>query len=135
MRAKFTGEAIARTIITHPASDCAVVSLEGDLDLHSAPLLKRAVASESKRGIRRFVFLLDRLRFFDCSAISTLLAIQGRMSDRALLGLVCSRSAFTRILAITRADRILPVARTVGGALRLLEQRSTAHTAATCAAG
>lgn len=114
-------------LVTHPCDECAIVALQGDLDLRTSPALKLLAAGELARGRRCMVFVMDELSFFDCSAVSVLMSIHASIRGRGIMAVVCSRPSLRRILAVTGVDRSIPVVGTMREASMMLQGREGCH--------
>jgi anti-sigma B factor antagonist len=92
-----------------------VVSVDGELDLHTAPQLEQALDSTE---CSRVVLDLTDAPFMDSTALAVILDVAKRMSgqDRKLL-VVAGNPAVSRVLEITGLDRILAVRRSLSDAL------------------
>ncbi|MFL5827554.1 MAG: STAS domain-containing protein [Thermoleophilaceae bacterium] len=82
-------------------ADTAVISLSGDVDMHTAPMLKRRMTELIHEGRRRFIVDLSQVAFIDSTAIGVLV---GRRKDllrrRGTIALVCSDENVLEIFEI-----------------------------------
>lgn len=84
--------------------------LDGDLDVHSAPLVQQAVAAAVREGTGDVVLDLRGVSFVDSSGLGVLIACHkraGRESRQLVLRAPSHRVA--RLLAVTTLDRVLTV--------------------------
>jgi anti-anti-sigma factor len=88
-----------------------VLALAGELDLATTPLLGEAL--DGLNGNGAIVLDLGELTFIDSYGLH---AIFGRV-DRHDLALARPRANVRRLLALTQAERVLPVHETLEGAL------------------
>jgi anti-sigma B factor antagonist len=95
----------------------AVVSLRGEVDLYTAPLLRSAIARSLDDGARAVVIDLSQVTFFDASGLGVVAEAAQRLAPYAP-ALVCRHPQIVRVLQITGLDRILAVSETRGQALR-----------------
>jgi anti-sigma B factor antagonist len=90
--------------------DRAVVHLDGELDLASAPLLEREIGSPEVRAAKRLVIDLRGLRFVDSTGLRTIFGAHARARERGQKFAVTRGSEqVQRVLAITRLGEHLPV--------------------------
>jgi len=89
--------------------DEVVFTLTGELDPHTAPILRRAVDEVEANGpVSTLVFELSRLRFIDSSGLRVIISTHRLMAERGGRLVLRSPSATTeRILVVTGlADQI-----------------------------
>lgn len=82
--------------------ETAVVTVAGDLDVHTAPRLKRRMAELiHHEGCRRFVIDLRRVEFIDSTAIGVLVGRRKELTRRGgSIALVCSDQSVLGIFEI-----------------------------------
>jgi anti-sigma B factor antagonist len=82
-------------------AETAIISLKGDVDMHTAPMLKRRMTELIHEGRRRFIVDLSEVAFIDSTAIGVLV---GRRKDllrrRGSISLVCSDDNVLEIFEI-----------------------------------
>jgi anti-sigma B factor antagonist len=84
-----------------------ILTAVGDIDLHSAPILRDELASVADTGPRKVVLDLSGATFLDSMALGVILAAKKRLvGDRGQLELVVSTPEIRRIFEITMLDRI-----------------------------
>jgi anti-sigma B factor antagonist len=106
----------ARTAQLSPES--YVVSIEGELDLHTAPQLEQAFATILARGARSVVVDLVGLEFIDSAALAALLRAQPRFRSRGgRFLLVTEDRRILRTLEITGLDRTFEIEPRLGSAV------------------
>jgi anti-anti-sigma factor len=95
--------------------DGSVITLAGEADLTNIGQLRAAVAAqidrlENRGGVQHLTLNLARLDFLDAAALQLLLRADRALRERGG-GLTVTRpcQVVSRILAITRADRVLDV--------------------------
>jgi anti-anti-sigma factor len=94
------------TEVEHVA-DAAVVSVAGDVDLHSAPILRDILTALADAEARTIVLDLSDATFLDSMALGVILAAQKRLAaDNGGLELVVSTPDIRRIFEITMLDRM-----------------------------
>ena len=100
------------------APGCTVISLCGELDVSTAPILTDHLADLAALGHSCLVFDLALLDFIDAYGLRVLVAAAARAQDRGgWVRLVSVRPRTRRILRILRLTRRLPIYRTVEEAL------------------
>jgi len=100
------------------APNCVVLSLCGELDIFTAPVLRAQLAELAARGQRQLVFDLTPLLFIDAYGVRVLLAAAAQARERGgWVRLIGVRSRMRRGLLIRRVIRRLPVYRTLEEAL------------------
>ena len=98
-----------------------VVSVEGELDLHTAPELEQALGTILVRGGRNVVVDLVDLVFIDSTALATLVRAQPRFRSKGgRLLLVTEDRRILRTLQITGLDRAFHIEPRLGKAVELV---------------
>lgn len=106
----------AEFAVTTTARDreTVVVSVEGEVDLATAPQFEEGLRKAVELEASRVVVDLTATTFFDSSAIHALLSAAARLqSSGAQVCVVCSDPCIKKVLEITRADRVLDIHATV----------------------
>jgi anti-sigma B factor antagonist len=98
----------------------AIVSVVGEIDLATVPILHKALAPvASDPAVRLLVCDLSSVAFFGCSGVSVLLDTRAVLVARgARLRLVADTHAVLRPLGVTGLLGVLPVSPTLPSALR-----------------
>ena len=99
----------------------------GDIDAHSAPRLRDAIAAQlaADSSIDRLVIDLSRASFLDSSALGVLIAALKRMRERdGRLDVVLPASPVRRIFEITALDQVFSLHETRELALASEQLRS-----------
>jgi anti-sigma B factor antagonist len=96
-----------------------VVVPTGEIDAHTAPALRQAVANQlADPAVTHLVVDLSGTTFLDSSALGVLIGSFKRMRERdGRLDIVQPPPELRRIFEITALDRVLPVAETHAAAL------------------
>jgi anti-sigma B factor antagonist len=98
------------TVDVRHEADRAVLRLQGELDLASAPLLEKEIEAIEVGTTATVVLDLEALQFIDSTGLRTILSAQARLRDRGgELAVTPGSSQVQRLLAITRADEHLRV--------------------------
>jgi anti-sigma B factor antagonist len=109
----------------HVAGRAAVIAAEGDLDLASAPALKRRLL-EFLRGTDDGVVVdLTKVTFIDSTAVGVLVGTQRGLPRGRRLALACANSDVLRIFEITGLDGAFAIYSTVEEALEWVEGSSS----------
>lgn len=106
-----------------------VVSIEGELDLHTAPELEQAFGTILARDGRSVVVDLVGLEFIDSAALAALLRALPRFRARGgRFLLVTEDRRILRTLEITGLDRTFDIEPRLGNAVELVLSASMAAT-------
>lgn len=100
--------------------DAAIVAVDGELDMLSAPQLQPEVERSLDEGVRRLVFDLTGVRFLGSSGLKVLLDVRDLAASRGL-GLhiaVGDNRHVIRPLEIVELYHVLPLCGSVEDALR-----------------
>src|SRR5207253_3152991 len=79
----------------------AVVAVEGDLDLASAPMLKRVLVERLKAGSTRLVVDLTGVRFLDSTALGVLVGVNRKLESDGRLALAGVPSPVRRVIEVS----------------------------------
>jgi len=109
-----------QTRIDAPSFSCRVVTPRGEVDVHTAPMLRQAISDVLEDPqVDRLVIDLSHTTFLDSSALGVLIGALKRMREReGALGVVEPTAAIRRIFEITALDRVLDLHGTLEEALR-----------------
>jgi anti-anti-sigma factor len=112
------------TIDTDRTGDSWVVTVVGEVDLHSAPDLRDRLTSLGDTGAKHVVVDLSECTFLDSMGLGVLLGAKKRMArDGRELHVVVSSADVRRIFEITMLDRVLDLHATRLGALNAARPR------------
>ena len=95
---------------TSRQGDCAVLSVDGEVDLATAPRLREALTSLVTEGNLRVVVDLSGTDFLDSTGLGAL--VTGLKRVRAKGGemrVVCTSERVAKVFEITSLDRVLPL--------------------------
>jgi anti-sigma B factor antagonist len=81
-----------------------VVSVEGDLDLASAPQLKWTLVELLERGYAQYVIDLSQLTYMDSMGLGVLVGFRKRVEGTAQLALACLPETQRKLLEMTGLD-------------------------------
>jgi anti-anti-sigma factor len=98
--------------------DQAVVSVAGDLDMHTERQLRDELTRFSRGPARHLVVDLSGVEFMASAGVHVLLAMSAQLGEAGgSLVLACVHPMVARVLSLTGADQLMPVRPTVAGAL------------------
>jgi len=95
-----------------------IVAVEGELDLASAPQLKRALADVVAAGAGQIVLDMALVGFIDSTALGVLVGIQRSLGDGARLAIARSGANVLNVFELTGLDSTFDMFATVEEALR-----------------
>jgi anti-sigma B factor antagonist len=88
----------------------AVVSLEGEVDLYTAPELKQELHRLVGEGAKRIVIDMTATTFIDSTTLGVLLSVVKRVRpEGGVVVLVCPDRNVKRIFEITLLDRVFTI--------------------------
>jgi anti-sigma B factor antagonist len=108
------------------AGDTTVLSVEGDLDLSSAPRLKWALADSQSGGGRHLIVDLSGVAFIDSTALGVLVGAQRAMHDGLHLAIVCAEENVLRIFELTGLDGMFEILPNLDDALEFVRGSAAA---------
>ena len=93
-----------------PFEGCAVVALQGEVDLHTAPQFKEALLRGINDGARRVIVDLTKVSFIDSTVLGVVIGGVKLLAEAdGSLAIVCSNAAIKRLFELTGLDRILAI--------------------------
>jgi anti-sigma B factor antagonist len=95
----------------------SVISVEGELDLATAPRLKWVLVDVLEAGCTQLVVDLSRVHFLDSTALGVLVGVKRRLDADARLAVVCARPAVLKIFEFSGMDGAFEIFPTVDDAL------------------
>jgi anti-sigma B factor antagonist len=96
----------------------AVVSVTGDVDMHSQARLRDVLTEAVTAPVQRVVLDLSGVEFMASAGVHVLLDVAGQLETAGgTLVVAGACSMVARVLSLTRADELVPVAATVDDAL------------------
>jgi anti-sigma B factor antagonist len=95
----------------------SVLSVEGELDLASAPKLKWALADVIDAGATQLVVDLSRVSFIDSTALGVLVGVHRSLSAGTRMGIACSHPDVLNIFELTGLDATFDIFSTFDDAL------------------
>lgn len=101
----------------------AVIGVTGDIDLHTAPQLREAIADVSDAANGGLVIDLDRVDFLDSTGLGVLVAAWKKVRvQHGSLQLVCSDERILGIFRVTGLANVFSIHPTVTSACREASQ-------------
>jgi anti-sigma B factor antagonist len=94
-----------------------VVSVEGELDLSTAPSLKWMLIDALQTEGSRLVVDLSLATFIDSTALGVLVGVTRRLADDARLAIVCARPNVLKIFEYSGLDGVFAIFPTLDEAL------------------
>jgi|SRR6266705_1971379 len=87
-----------------------IIEVEGEIDAHTAPQLKSAIAALVDQGNFELVADLEQVTFMDSTGLGVLVGALKRVREKGGdLRIVCTRRAILRVLEITGLDKVIPL--------------------------
>ena len=99
-----------------------LLTVEGELDLYTAPRLKSELLRAMEEGARRIAIDLTKVGFMDSTGLGVLLAAQRRHEEVVSFAIVCSDPEVRWIFEFSGTDRILALFHTLEEALAHLDR-------------
>jgi anti-sigma B factor antagonist len=99
-----------------------VITVEGELELVSAPKLKRELLGLLRAGHSRFVIDFSRATFFDSTVLGILVGFSRSLSSAGILAIAAVSQGGLKILEVTGLDRTFHVFPTVDAALEHVQR-------------
>jgi anti-sigma B factor antagonist len=108
-----------RVELLRPTDTVAVVELQGEVDIYSAPHFKEVLLQGIDEGAQRIIVDLAKVTFIDSTALGVLVSGAKRVRPQnGTLDIVCADENITRIFEITGLDRIFGIYATRDDALK-----------------
>jgi anti-sigma B factor antagonist len=108
-----------RVELLRPTDTVAVVELQGEVDIYSAPHFKEVLLQGIDEGAQRVIVDLAKVTFIDSTALGVLVSGAKRVRPQnGTLDIVCADENITRIFEITGLDRIFGIYATRDDALK-----------------
>ncbi len=95
----------------------SVISVEGEVDLSTAPSLKWMLVDALQTGSSQLVVDLSLATFVDSTTLGVLIGVTRRLDASGRLAIVCARSDVLRIFELSGLDGVFAIFPTLDGAL------------------
>jgi anti-sigma B factor antagonist len=102
----------------------SVVSVQGELDLTSAPQLKWMLVDSLEAGHTQLVVDLSGTTFMDSTALGVLVGVNRTLGTDGRLAIVCAGSALLKIFELSGMDGVFHIFATLDDALAQDQQRA-----------
>lgn len=90
--------------------DVCVMTLDGEVDIYSAPDLKMRLAEAIEGGCAHVAIDLSRVGFMDSSGLGALMSGLTRIKERSgSIRLVAPNEQILRVFQITGLDKVFPI--------------------------
>ena len=87
-----------------------LVTLEGEVDVYTAPRLKEALIEQIESGCVNVLVNMEGVGFIDSSGLGVLVGGLRRAKERSgTIRLVCTRENILKIFRITGLDKVFPI--------------------------
>ncbi len=104
----------------------SLISVQGDLDLASAPRLKWTLVDALEEGHSKLILDLSLTTFMDSTALGVLVGVNRGLPDGGILVLVCGRANLLKIFELSGMDGAFVISPTLEQALALAHLDPTA---------
>lgn len=95
---------------TERDADVCTLTLQGEVDVYTAPQLRQELASIIDGGCSRIVIDLEKVSFIDSSALGVLVGALGRAREKGgSIRIVCTRDNILKLFTITGLDAVFPI--------------------------
>lgn len=99
--------------------DVCGVTLEGEIDVYTAPRLKEELVSIVESGCPNVVVDMEKVGFIDSSGLGVLVSALRRARERdGVVRIVCTRDNILKIFRITGLDKVFPIYSEMGEATK-----------------
>ena len=89
--------------------DIFILTIEGELDLSSAPAVREPLERELSEGRRKILVDMLACTFVDSTGLGVMLHSAKRLEGEGAMALVCVDDQIRRLLGLTMIDRTIPV--------------------------
>jgi len=107
---------------SEPSPGTGVISVEGELDLSSAPRLKWMLVDLLESAHSRLVVDLSLATFLDSTALGVLVGVKRRLEGEARLAIVCARPNLLKIFEFAGVDGAFAIFPTLEDALAYTQE-------------
>ena len=110
------------TTVRYTGECTAVVVVTGDVDLHTAPVLRAEARTAMTQGARHLVLDMGGVDFVDSTGLSTLIVLLHTAQEaRGSLRVASVPERLVRMVTVTGIAELLPVHETVAEALAAVD--------------
>jgi anti-sigma B factor antagonist len=101
-----------------PSGDCAVIQVTGEVDAHTAPLLRQRMLDLTANGVVHIIADLRRVDFLDSTGLGVLVGGLKRLREHGgSLAPVINATSILRVLQVTGLTAVLPPQPSVADAI------------------
>jgi anti-sigma B factor antagonist len=91
-------------------ADFTVLTVEGEIDVYSAPVLRQRLVELADGGVSRLVINLEPVEFLDSTGLGVLVAALNRFRrDDGDVELICSQPRILRVFEITGLTKVFTI--------------------------
>jgi anti-sigma B factor antagonist len=101
-----------------------LVSVEGELDLTTAPRLKWMLLDSLQEGRTGLVVDLSRTTFMDSTALGVLVVVNRRLDPAARMAIACARPSVMKIFELSGMDGAFAISPTIEEALAYVQRKT-----------
>ncbi|MDQ1393203.1 MAG: anti-sigma factor antagonist [Acidimicrobiaceae bacterium] len=92
----------------HP--DYSMLTVEGEVDVYTAPLLRQKLVELADSGVSRIVVNLEAVEFLDSTGLGVLVAALNRLRRQdGDVELICSQARILRVFEITGLTKVFTI--------------------------
>jgi anti-sigma B factor antagonist len=102
----------------------SVISVEGELDLSTAPQLKWMLVDSLEAGHSELVVDLSLTTFMDSTALGVLVGVDRSLGIGGRLAIVCTRANLLKIFELSGMDGVFAISPTLEDALTHVHDRT-----------
>jgi anti-sigma B factor antagonist len=97
-------------IKTKKDGEACTISLEGEVDVYTAPKLKDELVGLVQGGCTHLIIDLEHVGFIDSSGLGVLVSALRRFREKdGAVRIVCTRESILKIFRITGLDKVFPI--------------------------
>jgi len=97
-------------IRTKHDGDVCTISLDGEIDVYTAPVLKEELVNAIQGGCTHLILDLEKVGFIDSSGLGVLVSALRRAREKdGTVRVVCTRENILKIFRITGLDKVFPI--------------------------
>lgn len=94
----------------HVSGDLCELTLAGEIDVYTAPSLKKELVELIEGGCSNVIVDLEGVAFIDSSGLGVLVSALRRARERdGSVRIVCSRDGVLKVFRITGLDKVFPI--------------------------
>ena len=95
----------------------SVISVQGELDLSTAPQLKWVLVDASAEGHNRLIVELSQTSFMDSTALGVLVGVNRGLGVDGSLTIVCASPSLLKVFELSGMDGVFAICATLDDAL------------------